>query len=119
MISARRPFLPLLPILVATALLAVGCGSDDDSGSGGSGSSGGGGETSEAESLFVGSCGSCHELSAAGTDGSVGPSLDDTSLDAAAIEAQIERGGGAMPAGILEGEQAAMVAEYVAGAAGS
>jgi cytochrome c551 len=71
----------------------------------------------EARELFAGSCGSCHALSDAETTGAVGPGLDDTEMDAAAVAEQIENGGGAMPAGILEGEEATAVAEYVAAAA--
>ena len=70
-----------------------------------------------ARTLFAESCGSCHALADAETTGAVGPGLDDTAMDAAAIEQQIINGGGAMPAGLLEGEEATAVAEYVAGAA--
>lgn len=72
-----------------------------------------------ARTLFVDSCGSCHALSDAETTGTIGPSLDDTEMDAAAVEAQIINGGGAMPAGLLQGEEAEAVAEYVAAAAGA
>ncbi len=70
-----------------------------------------------ARSLFAESCGSCHALSDAETTGALGPDLDESELDAAAIEAQIENGGGAMPPGLLKGDDASKVAEYVAGAA--
>lgn len=70
-----------------------------------------------ARSLFASTCGSCHTLSDADTSGAVGPVLDDTELDADGVADVIENGRGAMPAGLLEGEDAASVAEYVAGAA--
>jgi cytochrome c551 len=70
-----------------------------------------------ARSLFESSCGGCHALSDAGTNGAVGPNLDGTSLDAEAIAAVIANGQGAMPPGLLEGDDATSVAEYVAGAA--
>jgi mono/diheme cytochrome c family protein len=66
---------------------------DDDGGGGG-----GGGNASAGREIFVANCGSCHTLEAAGTSGTVGPSLDDTSLDMEAVVAQVTNGGGGMPA---------------------
>lgn len=71
----------------------------------------------EARSLFAETCGGCHTLSDAGTSGAVGPVLDDTEVDAEGIEGIIENGRGAMPPGLLEGDDATSVAEYVASAA--
>ena len=64
------------------------------------------------------SCGSCHTLGAAGTTGTVGPSLDGTSLDAVAIESIVRDGSGGMPSfsGQLSDAEIAAVAEFVAGA---
>lgn len=70
-----------------------------------------------ARQLFVDSCGSCHVLSDAGTTGTVGPNLDQTDMSADEVRTQIEEGGGAMPADLLQGEDADKVAEYVADAA--
>jgi mono/diheme cytochrome c family protein len=66
--------------------------------------------------LFKDNCGACHALTAAGTSGAVGPKLDDTSLDAAAIEAKIRTGGGSMPAfkTSLTNTEIAAIAEFVA-----
>jgi cytochrome c551 len=75
----------------------------------------------EGEELFVSNCGSCHALDAAGTSGAAGPDLDSLGPDPAQVLSAIENGGagsGAMPAGLLEGEQAQQVADYVGGAAG-
>ena len=73
----------------------------------------------QAVQLFTANCGSCHTLSAAGTSGAIGPNLDQTSLDVAGVAAAIENGGltgsGAMPAGLLEGGDAELVADLVAG----
>jgi mono/diheme cytochrome c family protein len=72
------------------------------------------------EDLFVESCGSCHTLAAAGTSGTSGPDLDALALDEQQVMAAIDNGGtgsGAMPAGLLQGQDAQAVAEYVAGAA--
>jgi mono/diheme cytochrome c family protein len=75
-----------------------------------------------AQQLFVTSCGSCHTLSDAGTDGVSGPNLDDLQPDSALVLSAIEIGGagsGAMPAGLLTGPDAEAVSEYVAAASGS
>lgn len=92
------------------------------------------------KSLFQTNCGTCHTLYAAETDGNFGPDLDELLAPAGppegssaegTIEATegrvlnaIEEGvdgsttPGRMPAGILSGEQAEEVAEFVAGTAG-
>jgi mono/diheme cytochrome c family protein len=84
----------------------------------------------EAKDLFVTNCGSCHTLYKAGTDGIVGPNLDEllappspTPPDPETISprvlAAIEQGvQGRMPAGILSGPQAQEVADFVAEVAG-
>jgi sulfite dehydrogenase len=76
--------------------------------------------------LFQINCGACHTLAAAGTDGVVGPNLDELlgtgAPDATTIKSNrdrvlsaVENGiGGRMPKGILEGEQAKQVAQFVA-----
>ena len=43
-------------------------------------------------------CGGCHTLAAARTNGNVGPNLDDLQPDFATVQAQVENGGGGMPA---------------------
>ena len=80
--------------------------------------------------LFVTNCGACHTLAKAGTDGVVGPNLDEllappsaTAPDPATIKPRVlsavENGvAGRMPAGILSGEQADTVASFVAQVAG-
>jgi mono/diheme cytochrome c family protein len=79
----------------------------------------------EAKELFQTNCGACHTLARGGTDGIVGPNLDDvlgggtpeTNQERVltAIEDGIE---GRMPAGILQGEDAELVADFVARVAG-
>jgi mono/diheme cytochrome c family protein len=79
-----------------------------------------------AKELFATNCGSCHTLALAGTDGVVGPNLDDLLGDAPdpttnvpRVEAAIENGvQGRMPAGILQGTDAKIVAEFVSAVAG-
>ena len=85
--------------------------------------------------LFDVNCGTCHTLAAAGTDGNFGPDLDTllypTGNDGSSVKATkmrvlgaIEQGvdssttPGRMPAGILAGEQAEQVAEFVAAEGG-
>jgi mono/diheme cytochrome c family protein len=84
----------------------------------------------EAKELFQTNCGSCHTLARAGTDGIVGPDLDDTlglgtpeqNRDRVlnAIENGFNSGDfqGYMPAGIVAGEDAELVADFVAREAG-
>jgi mono/diheme cytochrome c family protein len=85
--------------------------------------------------LFETNCGTCHTLYAAGTDGNFAPNLDEllapvgppTGSDAQQTKGRvlnaIENGvdsttPGRMPNGILDGEQAEAVAEFVARTAG-
>ena len=84
----------------------------------------------EGKDLFVTNCGACHTLAKAGTDGVVGPDLDEllappgpADPDPATIKQRvldaIENGReGGMPAGIVSGEQAAEVADFVSKCAG-
>jgi mono/diheme cytochrome c family protein len=84
----------------------------------------------DGKELFVTNCGSCHTLYKAGTDGVVGPNLDEllappspTPPDPETISprvlAAIEQGvAGRMPQGILTGSQAEEVANFVAQVAG-
>ena len=65
--------------------------------------------------VFQSSCGSCHTLSAAGTDGQVGPKLDGVSLSASQIESTVRKGRGTMPSfdGKLSDAEIGAVAAYV------
>ena len=62
-----------------------------------------------------GGCGACHTLSAAGTNGTVGPNLDDAQPSYELAVTRITKGQGGMPAfeGQLEPQQIADVAQYV------
>ena len=87
-----------------------------------------------ARNLFQTNCGSCHTLARAGSDGVVGPNLDERlagavgpAVDDSGVQANESRvlnailngfGEGAMPAGILQGTQAGIVANFVARVAG-
>ena len=89
------------------------------------------------EQLFTQKCGSCHALTGAGTNSTVGPDLDDAFKQARAsgmdqdtiegvVESQIENPRPAspedievyMPANLVEGEDLRDVAAYVASVAG-
>jgi mono/diheme cytochrome c family protein len=84
----------------------------------------------EGKDLFVTNCGACHTLAKAGTDGVIGPNLDDllappsaTAPDPTTIKPRvlsaIENGvGGRMPKGVLSGQQADQVATFVSQVAG-
>jgi cytochrome c553 len=77
----------------------------------------GGGAAGEGRLVFTQTCGTCHVLQDAGTSGQIGPSLDDLKPNRARVLSAIENGGsgtGAMPAGLLQGQEAEAVAEYVA-----
>ena len=81
---------------------------------------GGGGDAAAGEAIFVESCGSCHTLEEAGTSGTVGPNLDESTLDLQAVVEQVTNGGGAMPAfgGQLSEEEIQNVSAFVVASQG-
>ena len=91
-------------LLSTFLLLVAGCG-----GSGGTTSSPGG-------KVFASAgCGGCHVLSAAGSSGAVGPSLDAVKPSTALVIERVTKGMGAMPpfGDQLSEQQIADVAAYV------
>jgi cytochrome c6 len=66
-------------------------------------------------------CGSCHTLADAGTEGSVGPNLDEGTPSAELVVDRVTNGKGVMPAfeGKLTEEQIADLAAYVSTVAGA
>jgi mono/diheme cytochrome c family protein len=81
----------------------------------------------ESKQLFADNCGACHTLAAAGTDGVVGPDLDDLLVSTGSNSADQYDGiygrviqavacgrAGRMPKGILLGEEAKEVSAFVA-----
>lgn len=70
----------------------------------------------DGKKLFSDSCGSCHTLAAAGTDGTVGPKLDGLGVDEAAVREAMRSGPGLMPTfeGDLAPDELAAVAAFVA-----
>ena len=59
-------------------------------------------------------CGGCHTLAIAGTHGTSGPNLDRASPTVDDVLAAIRNGPGAMPADLVGGDEALLVANYVA-----
>jgi len=111
---------PAAGLALAAALLAGGCGT------------GGivtGGDQSSGKQLFVSKCGGCHALADAGTNGTVGPNLDDAFASdrlqgykqvtiQQVVRQQISLASGRMPANIVKGDAADAVSAYVAAVAG-
>jgi mono/diheme cytochrome c family protein len=123
-------------VLALAALVALaGCGGSEDASptpetvigtvpaeeDGGDGGSDVEGDPAAGKEVFASAgCGSCHTLSDAGATGTVGPNLDESSVDFAAAQEQITNGGGGMQAysGTLSEEEIANVAAYVVSARG-
>jgi mono/diheme cytochrome c family protein len=76
----------------------------------------------EGKDLFIQTCKSCHTLDAVGAKGVTGPDLDELGgVDKQRVLNAIKIGGtgdGRMPPGLLDGENADLVAQYVAKVAG-
>jgi cytochrome c553 len=99
--------------LALAALCVAGC-------SGGGGSVGKSASTDTGAAVFADAgCGGCHALKAAGSTGTVGPSLDALKPDAERVSRQVTTGGRGMPAfgGRLSNAEIDAVATYVAASA--
>jgi cytochrome c6 len=80
---------------------------------------GSGADIAAGKTTFQATCGGCHTLKDAGTDGKVGPDLDSLApLTIETVANQIKNGGGPMPPMLVTGQTAANVAAYVASVAG-
>lgn len=118
----RRPVRRVLAVIVAAGALTA-CGDDGNGDGDGAAPTDGNGE-SPGQELFVSgtspSCGSCHVLEDAGTDGTTGPSLDQVQPSAEQVRNAISSGPGLMPVldDQLSGEEIDTLSEYVADAAG-
>lgn len=77
----------------------------------------------QGKELFMNYCASCHSLAAVNAYGITGPSLDQIGdITPERVVNAIRNGGtgqGLMPAGLLDGEEAEAVAEYVSRVAGA
>ena len=113
MLQSRTAAIALAAFALAAAL--VGCG--------GQNREGGGSETqaTSGDAIFrEAGCAGCHTLSAAGSQGTTGPNLDERRPSAAQVEQKVRRGGGGMPSfeGRLSDAQIRAVADYVSRSAG-
>jgi cytochrome c6 len=74
----------------------------------------------DGKSIFTANCGSCHTLADAGTTGTIGPNLDQTTPSKELAVDRVTNGMGAMPSfsDTLDPQQIEAVAEYVATASG-
>jgi cytochrome c553 len=120
-----------LAVLSALALAVVGCGGGEDasptpetvvgtipteSGGGGEGGGAAEGDPAAGKEVFASAgCGSCHTFADAGSTGTVGPDLDQSSVDFEGAVQQVTNGGGGMPpfGGQLSEEDIANVAAYI------
>src|SRR5689334_8586123 len=80
-----------------TSTVAAG-GASTGAGTGGGSTAAAAGDAAAGKAVFTANCGACHALADAGTNGAVGPDLDQLKPDAATVQKQVENGGGAMPA---------------------
>jgi cytochrome c553 len=126
----------VLALAVLTLVVVAGCGGEEttapepedvegtvpaETGGGGdtggdTGGGGGEGDVAAGKEVYASAgCGSCHTLADAGSTGTIGPNLDESSLDFEAAAEQIRTGGGGMPAfeGQLSEQEIADVAAYV------
>jgi mono/diheme cytochrome c family protein len=93
-------------------------GGEDGGGGGGGGAAG---DPAAGEEVFASAgCGTCHTLQEAGTTATVGPNLDESSIDEAGAIQQITEGGGGMPpfGGQLSEKQIQDVAAFVVASQG-
>jgi cbb3-type cytochrome c oxidase subunit III len=116
----RRP-LPGVALALAAAVLAAGCGTG--------GKASAHADAQNGAALFTAKCGTCHVLAAAGTQGTVGPNLDDAfgpsrqqgfkeSTIQDVVLDQIREPSAPMPKDLVTGADAQDVAAYVASVAG-
>jgi mono/diheme cytochrome c family protein len=84
------------------------------------GGGGAGGDSTDGKAIFTSNCGSCHTLADAGTNGNVGPNLDQAKPSRELAVERVTNGKGAMPPfkGQLTEEQIQAVAGYVSSSAG-
>ena len=138
LIVMRRPVVALVLLLGVLALVAVGCGGEEVTatpetveGTIPEETTGGTsedlpaleltGNAENGESLFAeGGCGACHALAAAGSNGQVGPNLDESKPSYELAVQRVTLGQGGMPAFAeqFEPQQIADVAQYVVASSG-
>ncbi len=118
----KRVLLAALVVALATGAIVAGCGAQ--------GNDFESADTVTGKRLFTEKCGGCHVLADAGTNGQIGPNLDDglgyakeqgfeesTLYEVVRKQIEIPNENGQMPANIVTGDDAVDVAAYVAEAA--
>jgi mono/diheme cytochrome c family protein len=96
--------------LLTGAVVLAGCGANQ--------TGRGGPPPSSAESTFVQQCGACHTLSSAGTKGIIGTDFDKHPPTKQGVLDAIRTGPKNMPSDLVTGDEAQLVAGYVASHAG-
>lgn len=103
----------LAAMFLGVSLALAACGGGGDNAGNNNGNNGGGDTAASAEQIYKQNCASCHgqDLS-----GGVGPNLQKvgSKYSKEQIKEIIVNGRGAMPAGIIKGEDADKVAEWLA-----
>ena len=103
----------LAAMFLGVSLALAACGGGGDNAGNNNGDNGGGDTAASAEQIYKQNCASCHgqDLS-----GGVGPNLQKvgSKYSKEQIKEIIANGRGAMPAGIIKGEDADKVAEWLA-----
>ncbi|MDQ0218386.1 cytochrome c [Peribacillus cavernae] len=107
----------LLALLMGTSLVLAACGGGDDDNADKEPANNNN-ETSTADAgdaaeIYKNNCASCHGQN---LEGAVGPKLSDAGsrLSKDEIETTIAEGKGSMPAGIIQGDEASQVADWLA-----
>jgi mono/diheme cytochrome c family protein len=108
----------VVAVCLAVGAAGAGCGSSPGTATTSStrASTTAGGDAAAGKSLFASAaCGGCHKLKAAGAEGTVGPSLDQSRTTLALVVDVIANGKGTMPsfAGQLTEQQIQDVAVFV------
>ncbi|BDG37502.1 cytochrome c [Parageobacillus sp. VR-IP] len=103
----------LATVFLGASLALAACGGNNNATDNNNGNNGGGDTAAAAEQIFQQNCSSCHgkDLS-----GGVGPNLQKVGSKYSKDEIKkiIENGRGGMPAGVIKGEDADKVAEWLA-----
>jgi cytochrome c551 len=89
-----------------------GGGSETGGGEGGGGGGEAAGDAAAGEQVFAANCTGCH-LNNGQDAGGVGPQLAGAGLDVETIKTTVQNGRGAMPGGLVSGEDLDNVAAYV------
>ena len=127
---SKRPFI-VFGVFAAICVLVIPFLALAKEGDEGAGTVAVASQDQEAKNLFANNCGTCHTLAAAGTDGVVGPNLDQLLVPGGTNDAGLYEGNagrvlqavqcgieGRMPRGILEEEEAREASQFVAAYAG-